>query len=491
MAKKNFYSVVRGVVPGIYKTWAECEANIKGYSGALYQGFVTEQEAQHFFDVNSSQDSNIGVTQDNAEKTTDYDKIIVEVLKNNGVVAFTDGGYDKKTDTAGYGVYILEPEGSKPIEISDIVHTDRFKDSNNIAPEIMGVTTALDWVLSNEYDTVTIFHDYEGIGKWANGNWTAKSEIAKWYIKQLNETYKEFLNISYIWVPGHKGIQYNEEADRLATEAIQRNTKPQFKMNETYFSCRSVVEKDLKDIMEQISKDSKITISEVENKQLGKMVYKLKYNNEKITISYYRKTVQTLVQGKANSLFALFLSFYTEKIPDFDLIQAYGKMHRSRIQLSEVDKYVESMNLPKDFPDDAIKLIKQAISEKIVLASGRKKDAFDYSHYIFPAFRALESSIKYYFELCGTHISETANIGGFFGKNDIGWYVTERRAKTSIYKDKLASIYAVYNRNRNSLGHFGELLDTEDGGSTTAMIETPEEALDIIDEILEEIKFDL
>lgn len=84
----------------------------------------------------------------------------------------------------------------------------------------MGVTTALDWVLSNEYDKVTIFHDYEGIGKWANGNWTAKSEIAKWYIKQLNETYKEFLNISYIWVPGYKGIQYNEEADRLATEAM-------------------------------------------------------------------------------------------------------------------------------------------------------------------------------------------------------------------------------------------------------------------------------
>lgn len=100
MAKKNFYSVVRGVVPGIYKTWAECEANIKGYSGALYQGFVTEQEAQHYFDVNSSQDSNMGVTQDNAEKMTDYDKIIVEVLRNNGVVAFTDGGYDKKTDTA-------------------------------------------------------------------------------------------------------------------------------------------------------------------------------------------------------------------------------------------------------------------------------------------------------------------------------------------------------------------------------------------------------
>ena len=161
MPKKNFYAVARGVVPGIYKTWAECEANTKGYSGALYHGFVTEQEAQQFLDANSSQCSK--AIESGPAKMIDYDKIIVDILTNKDVVAFTDGGYDKKTDTAGYGVYIIEPEGSKPIEISDIVRTDKFKDSNNIAPEIMGVVTALDWVLSNEYDKVTIFHDYEGI----------------------------------------------------------------------------------------------------------------------------------------------------------------------------------------------------------------------------------------------------------------------------------------------------------------------------------------
>lgn len=32
MAKKpKFYAVRKGAVPGIYRTWAECEANVKGF----------------------------------------------------------------------------------------------------------------------------------------------------------------------------------------------------------------------------------------------------------------------------------------------------------------------------------------------------------------------------------------------------------------------------------------------------------------------------
>ena len=489
MVKENFYAVAKGVTPGIYDTWNECEKNVKGYKGAIYKKFSKREEAEQFLISKSfeEKDNNV-VSKDGTSENLDLEKKIERILEKKGVVAFTDGGYDNKTRTAGYGVYILEPGNAEPVEISDIVRTDRFEQSNNVTAEVMGVTTALDWVISNEFDTVTIFHDYEGIGKWANGDWQAKSDIAKWYLKQLNETYKEFLDISYVWVRGHSGISYNEEADRLATEAIQKNLKPRFKMNETFFSCNSVIEKDFKSIMNEISKGSEIEIDLTEDKKMGKFVYKLKYNNEKLTITYFRKTVNTLVQGKANSLFALFLSFYTEKISDFDLVQAYGKMHLSTIKLSDIDAYVQTMHLPSNFPQDAIKLIKQALSEKTALTSGRKNEEFDYSHYIFPAFRALEGSIKYYFELCGKHISETGTIGGFFGKENGKWVVTETHGKNSNYKDKLISMYTIYNRTRNSLGHFGELLSNEDNESTTAMIELPEEAVEIIDEILEELK---
>lgn len=47
MAKK-FYAVKKGIVPGIYTSWGECQQNINGFSGALYKGFSSEAEAKEF-----------------------------------------------------------------------------------------------------------------------------------------------------------------------------------------------------------------------------------------------------------------------------------------------------------------------------------------------------------------------------------------------------------------------------------------------------------
>lgn len=32
-----FYAVAKGRAPGIYKTWSECESQVKGFSGAKYK----------------------------------------------------------------------------------------------------------------------------------------------------------------------------------------------------------------------------------------------------------------------------------------------------------------------------------------------------------------------------------------------------------------------------------------------------------------------
>ena len=49
MAKKKFYAVKVGKIPGIYSTWNECEAQVKGVSGAKYKSFATLKEAEEFF----------------------------------------------------------------------------------------------------------------------------------------------------------------------------------------------------------------------------------------------------------------------------------------------------------------------------------------------------------------------------------------------------------------------------------------------------------
>ena len=48
--KKKFYVVWKGVKPGIYTSWAECESVIKGYSNAKYKSFPNLKTAQKAYD---------------------------------------------------------------------------------------------------------------------------------------------------------------------------------------------------------------------------------------------------------------------------------------------------------------------------------------------------------------------------------------------------------------------------------------------------------
>ncbi|XP_050082227.1 ribonuclease H1 [Anopheles aquasalis] len=43
-----FYAVAKGRAVGIYKTWPECEAQVKGFTGARYKKFSTQTEATEF-----------------------------------------------------------------------------------------------------------------------------------------------------------------------------------------------------------------------------------------------------------------------------------------------------------------------------------------------------------------------------------------------------------------------------------------------------------
>ena len=48
MGKKQFYAVVRGRRPGLYRTWEECSAQVTSFPRALFKGFALEHEAMAF-----------------------------------------------------------------------------------------------------------------------------------------------------------------------------------------------------------------------------------------------------------------------------------------------------------------------------------------------------------------------------------------------------------------------------------------------------------
>ena len=51
MGKYGFYAVKVGHTPGVYRSWAECEAQVKGVPKASFKGFKTQAEAEAFAGV--------------------------------------------------------------------------------------------------------------------------------------------------------------------------------------------------------------------------------------------------------------------------------------------------------------------------------------------------------------------------------------------------------------------------------------------------------
>ena len=66
---------------------------------------------------------------------------------------------------------------------------------------------------------LTIYYDYMGIEMWATGAWkrNKKGTIAYYdYIQSI----KDKITLHFVKVKGHSGVEGNEEADRLAKEAV-------------------------------------------------------------------------------------------------------------------------------------------------------------------------------------------------------------------------------------------------------------------------------
>ena len=55
MGKKRFYVVWNGIEPGIYRSWEDCQAQIKGVKQALYKAFDTIDEAQRAYSSSPQQ----------------------------------------------------------------------------------------------------------------------------------------------------------------------------------------------------------------------------------------------------------------------------------------------------------------------------------------------------------------------------------------------------------------------------------------------------
>lgn len=186
----KYYAVKKGREPGIYQTWDECKAMVHGYPGAVFKSFTSQEEAEAFLG-----------------------KQIVQPLSTTTFKAYVDGSFLGQTNQAGYGVVLLE--GNKEMYFNGVVPDHGHR---NVAGEMAGALKAVEETLRLGHTELSLYYDYEGIEKWATGEWKANLESTKQY-QDTMQTYLKEIDIHFHKVAAHTGDYYNEMADRLAKEA--------------------------------------------------------------------------------------------------------------------------------------------------------------------------------------------------------------------------------------------------------------------------------
>jgi ribonuclease HI len=199
--KKNFYAVRVGRHPGIYRTWAECDRETKGHSGAVFKSFATQEEAEIFLYAESN------VQDDISEHT----------ISEDAAYAFVDGSFNPATGVYGYGGflicngirYVLQGKGNSP----------EMASMRNISGEILGSTAAIEKAVELGIPELYIYYDYSGIELWATGDWKRNKFGTMAYYEYV-QSVKDTIQLHFVKVKGHSGVEGNEEADQLAKEAV-------------------------------------------------------------------------------------------------------------------------------------------------------------------------------------------------------------------------------------------------------------------------------
>ncbi|KAI3629884.1 hypothetical protein MIR68_011319 [Amoeboaphelidium protococcarum] len=271
-----FYAVRVGRRTGIFKTWSECEAQVKGFSGAKYKKFTSESDALAFCQMvkstvaSSSRSHNIAgiefekvqqrfnnIVSQSAPSATvkrlrdqSPDGIInsteIDLQQNNNnnkhqklavdetrrvkqqeqiVIVYVDGSSLNNGNIgsrAGAGIYYGP---------GDTRNISRYLGTNvtNQMAELMAVKLCLQNAPSDTNLLIKTDSQYtiKGVTEWML-KWKANGFKTKVKNLDLFKDIDQLINgrtgsVKFEYVPGHQGFEGNEMADRLARNAALNN----------------------------------------------------------------------------------------------------------------------------------------------------------------------------------------------------------------------------------------------------------------------------
>ena len=157
MAKKknNYYVVWVGHETGIFDSWQECEANIKGVADAKYKGFPTLQEAQKALEM---------------PYQYFYDKKLKAVMS---AAAMADLPQDERPIVPSISVDaacsgnpgVMEYQGVNTQTGEKLFHVGPFDDGNNNTGEFLALVHALA-LLDKQGSNLPVYSDSKTACSW-------------------------------------------------------------------------------------------------------------------------------------------------------------------------------------------------------------------------------------------------------------------------------------------------------------------------------------
>jgi len=180
MAKQKYYVVWKGRKPGIYTSWSEAEAQVKGYTNAEYKSFPSREMAQAAFRGEYKEyKGKPGTSQQWLFAPT---KPILPSICVDAACSGSPGP--------------LEYRGVLTESNEEIFHAGPFLDGTNNVGEFLAIVLAMDWLITKKMD-MPIYSDSASAIAWIKAGkcntklkHTASNKILFDFIANAEETLK-------------------------------------------------------------------------------------------------------------------------------------------------------------------------------------------------------------------------------------------------------------------------------------------------------------
>lgn len=218
MDEQKYYIVWSGVTPGVYTTWAECQAQVKGVKGAMFKSFkgVSRARAEEIFQNEKPESYHTSSEERKPRKSKpsaeEQYKLRADMGINPDAIA-VDASSQGNPGRMEYRGVVVEtgdevfhsqvyPQGTNNIgEFLAIIHAMAWMEQQQYyVPIYTDSRTALSWIHKGEVKTTLqptplnadLFSHLQRAVQWLKSHDISKYQLLKWPTEEIGEIPADF-----------------------------------------------------------------------------------------------------------------------------------------------------------------------------------------------------------------------------------------------------------------------------------------------------------